>query len=101
MIKAILSRTNIMNLKIQGLEKLQRELKDAERALKALDGTVATLKFDPGDPNSVKNAIRHMETAVDNKVARYRSNELVANLAQGVKDQYRKKILELAARGKR
>lgn len=85
-----------MNVKITGLDKLQRDLKDAERALKSLDGTVATLKFNPGDPQSVKDAIRKMEAAVDSKIAPYRGNALVSQLAQGMKDQYREKILELA-----
>ena len=87
-----------MNIKITGLDKLQRELKDAERALKAIDGTVASLKFDPADSRSVKNAIRQMEAAIDSKVAPYRTNEIVSKLAQGMKDQYRKKILELRNR---
>ena len=38
-----------MNLKIDmsGIEKLQRELKEAERALKELDGKFAEVRFDP------------------------------------------------------
>lgn len=42
-----------------------------------------------------------MEAAVDIKVAPYRGNELVSKLAQGMKEQYRKKILELAKTDKR
>jgi hypothetical protein len=57
-------------VKIEGLDKLQRELQDAERALMTLDGTIANLKFDPDDRQSVQNAIRQMETAIDTKVAR-------------------------------
>jgi len=90
-----------MKVKIEGLDKLQRDLKDAERALNALDGTIATLKFNPEDSQSVKNAVRQMETAIDSKIARYRGNALVSQLAQAMKEQYGKKILELAKTSKR
>jgi hypothetical protein len=90
-----------MNVKIEGLDKLQRELQDAERALSALDGTITSLKFNPDDPQSVRNAVRQMETAIDSKVARYRGNALVSQLVPKMKEQYRQKILELAKKGKR
>ena len=83
-------------MKIDGLDKLQRELQDAERAMRTLDGTLAQLKFDPDDRQSVRSAIRQMETAIDNKVARYRGNALVSQLVANMKEQYRQKILELA-----
>jgi hypothetical protein len=84
----------MINVKITGLDKLQRELKDAQRAFQSLDGTIATLKWNPADPKSVQEAIKHMEAAVDRKVAPYRGNDLVAKVAQGLKDTYRQRILE-------
>jgi len=84
----------MLNINVSGLEKLQRELADAQRAFQALDGTIATLKFDPTDPTSVDGAIRQMEVAIDNKTAPYHGNDLVKKVAQGLKDAYRKKILE-------
>jgi hypothetical protein len=85
-----------MNVTITGLDKLQRELEQAQRAFQSLDGTIATLKFSPGDPNSVQNAIRQMEAAIDSKTAAYRGNALVAKVAKAMKDQYREQILERA-----
>jgi hypothetical protein len=85
-----------MNVNITGLDKLQRELEDAQRAFRFLDGTIATLKFDPSDPQSVQNAIRQMEAAIDSKTAAYRGNALVAKVAKAMKDQYREKIVERA-----
>jgi hypothetical protein len=58
-----------LNVNITGLQKLQRELEEAQRGCQSLN---ATLKFDPADSNSVKEAIRQMEAAVDGKVASYR-----------------------------
>ena len=43
-----------------------------------MDGTIATLRFNADDPESVQDAIRQMEAAVDAKVAPYRGNALVA-----------------------
>lgn len=87
----------MLNVKITGLDKLQCDLEEAQRALQSLDGTITTLKFNPADPKSVEEAIRQMEAAVDNKTAPYRGNELVSKLAQGLKDRYRKQIRERAS----
>ena len=83
-----------MGVKISGLDKLQKELAELQRAMVSLDGEVATLRFDPDDPASVQRAIREMESAVDRKTAPYRRNPLVAKIAKGAKDAFRKKILE-------
>jgi hypothetical protein len=81
-------------IKMTGLDKLQRELKDAQRAFQSLDGTIATLKFDPDNPASVQAAIRQMESAIDSKTAPYRNNAMVMQIASGMKDTYRKAIRE-------
>lgn len=78
--------------KITGLDKLQRELKDAQRAVQSLDGTIATLKFDPSNPASVQGAIRQMEAAIDSKTGPYRNNVMVMQVANGMKDAYREEI---------
>jgi len=83
-------------IKITGLDALQRELKDAQRALQSLDGTIATLKFDTTNPASVQRAIRQMESAIDSKTGPYRNNAMVMQLATGMKDAYRKAIHEKA-----
>src|SRR5258708_38064393 len=41
-------------LKISGLDKLQRQLEDAQRAFKALDGQLASVRFDPDKPESIE-----------------------------------------------
>ena len=89
-----------MNVTITGLDKLQRELEQAQHAFQSLDGTIATLKISPGDPNSVQNAIRQMEAAIDSKTVAYRGNALVAKVAKAMKDRYREQILERVRRRK-
>ncbi len=85
-----------INVNTTGLNKLQRDLEDAQRALRSLDGEIATIKFDRDDGGSVRRAIRQMETAVDKKVAPYGRNALVAKVADVTKQSFRKQILERA-----
>ena len=83
-------------LKITGLDKLQEQLEDAKRAFKALDGELATVRFDRDKPESVEAAIRTMEAAIDTKVAPYRANALVLSIVPRLKEKYRAAILERA-----
>lgn len=87
-----------LNVSITGLDKLQRELADAQRAFQSLDGTITTLKIDPDNQASIDAAIHQMEAAIDDKTRRYRGNALVEGVAKGLKEQYRKAIRERAAR---
>jgi len=45
-------------LNISGLDKLNRQLKDAQRAIAALNGELGTVKFDPHDPDAIETAIQ-------------------------------------------
>jgi hypothetical protein len=81
-----------LNVSITGLEKLQRELEEAQRGCQSLNGTIATIKINPADPNSVREAIRKMEAAVDSKVTSYRNNILVSKMAKAMKETYRAEI---------
>ena len=86
-----------MGFKITGLDKLQKDLKDAERALRSLDGAITTLRFDPDEPASVLSAIGQMENAIDEKTARYRGNAMVESVVAEMKEKYREQIEERAA----
>lgn len=85
-----------MNIDISGLDALQRELKDIEKAMASLNGTIAELSFDPADADSIKSAITKMEHAVDTKIASYKRNPLVSDIAKEAKKHYREQVLELA-----
>ena len=84
-------------IKIDGLDKLSKELKDAQKALAEIDGDIGRVSFDPNDPISIEAAITSMETKIDEKVGRYANNSIVAPLIEGMKEQYREGILEQAA----
>jgi hypothetical protein len=87
----------MFDIQITGLDKLQRDLEDAQRAFESLDGTITTLTFDPADQASIDTAIREMASAIDAKVGRYSGNALVESVAAGLKEKYRTAILERAA----
>lgn len=84
-------------MKITGFDSLTRQLEDAQKALKELDGQLGSVSFDPQDPGSVEAAIKNMETIIDERVGRYASNSIITPLAEGMKEQYRSEILKRAA----
>lgn len=83
-------------LKIKGLDRLQKEMNEVTRALNGLDGLVGEITFDPDDNASVRNAIRKMERSVDQKIARYRHNPMVASTADAAKSTFKSAILKKA-----
>ena len=83
--------------KITGLNKLQKNLKDAERALSELDGELGGVNFDPNDPASIEGAIQSVNRMIDERLGEYSSNPIVGPLAEQMKEKYRESILEKAA----
>jgi hypothetical protein len=86
-------RVMSFNIDISGLEKLQRELEEATRAIRSLDGPIANLSVNPNNPSA---AIREMELAIDRKVAPYAGNTFVSQLVRDMKSKFRERILERA-----
>jgi hypothetical protein len=84
----------MFNIDISGLGKLQNDLRNTQRALESLNGTITSLKFDRSDLKSVEAAIQQMEAAIDNKIACYRNNPFVSNIAKDMKAKYRQQILD-------
>lgn len=86
-----------MSFRITGLDKLRRDLQQASEAFRALDGEIASVRFDPADLSSVEVAISEMEQAIDRRIAPFSDNELVRNMMTELKAKYRDQILERAA----
>nr|WP_319514368.1 nucleotide-binding protein [uncultured Cohaesibacter sp.] len=82
---------------MQGIDKILKELDQAQKALANLDGTLTTVEFDPDQPASIQAAISKMESAVDACVAPYARNPMVIELAEGAKAQLAEQIREQAA----
>lgn len=84
-------------LKITGLDKLQKDLKEAQRALSELDGELGTVNFNPHDPASIEAAIQSVYQMVDDRAGQYASNPVVGPLIEQMKETYRENILQKAA----
>lgn len=87
----------MFNIELSGFDELQRTLNDAQRAIESLDDDLATLSVDPENPQA---AVAEMEKAVDAKLAPYRGNAIVEQIAEAAKEQFRKAILEKAEEAK-
>lgn len=84
-------------MKIKGLDALTKQFDVAQKAIAGLDGELGVVSFNPEDPTSIEAAIQAVETIIDAKVGRYSSNPIVAQLIEGLKEQYRVGIIDRAA----
>ncbi|AXR30911.1 TPA: hypothetical protein ACIJ20_005018 [Pseudomonas aeruginosa] len=83
--------------KITGLDKFQKDLKDAQRVLSELDGELGVVNFDPSDPVSIESAIQSVNRLIDERLGEYSANPIVGPLAEQMKEKYRETILQKAA----
>jgi hypothetical protein len=83
-------------VKIKGLDKLQRTLKEAARAAENADEDIGAVQFDPNDPVSIDQAITSMEAMVDSKFDGSESNPVIREMVDALKERYREAILERA-----
>ncbi len=82
---------------ISGLDKLTKQLSEAEKALGNLDGDLASVNFDPEDPASIDAAIQELYRTIDQKIGSYSNNPLIDQMVGGLKEQGRQAILDKAA----
>ena len=83
--------------KIEGLDKLQKELAEAQQAMEDVNGELGSVTFDPGDPSSIEAAIAQAGKLIDDKLGPYANNSIVGPMIDSLKEQYREGILEKAA----
>lgn len=84
-------------MKITGLDKLTKQLAEAQRAFSEIDGELGSVSFDPNDPASIEHAIKNMEALIDARLGRYESNPLVAPIAEQMKQSYRQDLIDKAS----
>ena len=82
---------------IKGLDELIRGVGELEKAMAALDGDIASVNFNPNDPQSIEAAIQQTEAAIDERVGGYGQNEMVQKIVTELKEKSRQSILERAA----
>lgn len=82
---------------ITGLDQLTKQLEQAQAAFEEFDGDLGEVNFDPHDPGSIESAIQKVNEMLDAKAAAWADNPLVAQVVEGMKEQYREAIIERAA----
>jgi hypothetical protein len=82
-----------MPIKLTGLSEVTRNMEALKRAL---EGAVEKASFDPHNPQDVERAIREILMKVDMKMAPYISSPGVREIAAGLKEEYRKALLQKA-----
>ena len=87
-----------MGFKLTGLSEVTRNMEALKRAL---DGAVEKASFDPHNRQDVERAIREIEQRVDLKMAPYASSPGVREIAAGLKEEYRKALLQKAEEARR
>ena len=84
-----------MGVKISGLETMQKQLKEVEKATEALNGSY-DVHFDANDPVSIENAIQEAYSMVHERASGYATNPMVSPLIEGMKENLRQQILDSA-----
>lgn len=84
-------------IKITGLDKLQRELNEASKAMEEVDGELGTVSFNPNDPSSIEAAISEVNRLIDDKLGPYSDNSIIGPMMEEMKEKYREGLLEKAA----
>jgi hypothetical protein len=83
--------------KITGLDQLKKKTDQLSKFSEAIDGELASVKFDPTDPLSIEAAIQEAHDAIDQKAVAYQQNDWIASLVEQMKESVRDQILERAA----
>ena len=82
-----------MGFKLTGLSEVTRNM---ETLKKALDGAVERASFDPHNRQEVERVLREIEMKVDLTMAPYMTSPGVQEIAAGLKEEYRKVLLQKA-----
>lgn len=64
-----------------GLSAFTKHLEGLADFAKALEGEIATVHFNPSDPESVENAVRGMQGEIDGRLLKFRDNPTAVALA--------------------
>lgn len=83
--------------KVDGFDKFQKELKQAQLAVREVQGELGTVQFDAQDPVSIETAISTVNEMLDERLGKFSSNPLVGAMLDQLKEGYREGILERAA----
>ena len=83
-------------MKIEGLDKLQRQISEAQTAIEDFGRETVDVSFDAHDAASIEAAIQNAMSMIDQRMSTYAANPFVAPLIEQFKESSRKAILERA-----
>ncbi|ENL7625498.1 hypothetical protein DW209_21660 [Enterobacter hormaechei] len=84
-----------MGVKITGLDKMQKQIKEVKRATEVLNGSY-DVHFDANDPASIENAIQLACSMVEERALPYAGNSWVNPIVEIAKENLRQQILDSA-----
>ncbi|ANF83080.1 hypothetical protein A3K93_03285 [Acinetobacter sp. NCu2D-2] len=84
-------------MKINGLDQLSKQMKQLEKFMKEIDGSLGEIGFDPFDAESIEQAIISMENMIDQKSENYLNNPMISEIAENLKENRRQSIIDKAA----
>lgn len=84
------------SIRVEGLDELRKSLKGISKAVKELDGHIASLRLNPNDEDSIKEAIRLTDEEIDRRLAPFAANPAVQNIAAQVKAKFAQGIRQRA-----
>lgn len=84
-------------MKIKGLDQLSKQMKQLEKFMKEIDGSLGEVSFDPFDAESIEQAIVKMENLIDQKSESYLSNSMIVEIVGNLKENYRQSIVDKAS----
>jgi hypothetical protein len=84
------------SIRVEGLAELRESLKGISKALKELDSHITSLRFNPNDEDSIKEAIRLTDEEIDRRLAPFAKNPAVQNIAAEVKAKFARGIRQRA-----
>lgn len=84
-------------MKTNGLDRLSKQMKQLEKFMKEIDGSLGEVNFDPSDAESIEQAIVSMENMIDQKSENYLNNPMISKIIGNLKEKYRQSIIDKAA----
>jgi hypothetical protein len=88
----------MFSIEIKGLDELALHLEELQQAAGALDGDICEVTFNPADASDVARAIADVEMTIDARIAKWKHNQAVVDLAHTLKGRYRSEIMERVAK---
>ncbi|MEI4263602.1 hypothetical protein [Roseovarius sp. D0-M9] len=84
-------------MKVTGFEAIKKKTDQMTKFAEEIDGELASVSFDPANPESIEAALQQISDAIDEKSKSYERNDWIQNLAAQLKEHARNNVLEKAA----